>query len=172
MKIFKPFNIIPKIKGLLIIWTIFIIIFGQLGIWAILISDSSRFFTANIVTGNFYTFSIALLASSVLTFAIELMNFEEIKFKMLKIISLSISFLLVSIMMLLFISLPENPSFAQIFFQIFLYLISLISSIYFLCLQHLHIDYDNYTELDDKSINTLLYRASQNVETDGRGAKL
>lgn len=171
-KIFKPLTLIPKIKGLLLIWIIFIIIFGQAGIWATFFTKSNEFFTLNLGSGNFYTFSIALLASSILTFAIEWMNTEEVKFKMLKVISISISFLLITIMVINFSVLPSQLNKLQVLLQIGLYLFSLFISIYFLCLEYLDKDYDNYMDLDDIAINKLFNKVQAPIESDDRGVKL
>jgi hypothetical protein len=171
-KMFKPLTLIPKIKGLLLIWIIFILLFGQAGIWATIFTKTNNFFSINLASGNFYTFSIALLSSSVLTFAIEWMNSIEVKFKMFKVISISISFLLITIMMINFSILPTELNKFHVILQISLYLISLFLSIYFLCLEYLHIDYENYKDLDDKSVNNLLTKVQTPIESDDRGIEL
>ncbi|MCU5103631.1 hypothetical protein OCA20_26620 [Bacillus cereus] len=170
--IFKPLTLIPKIKGLALIWLIFILIFGQAGILATLIIDPLNFFKDNLKSGNFYTFSIALLASSVLVFAIEWMNSEDVKFKTLKVVAIAISFLLISVMMIAFSHGTQSLSIFNIALQICLYILSLFLSIYFLCLEYIHLDYSNYKDLDDKSVNTLLNRTKENIESDDRGVKL
>lgn len=171
-KIFKPLTLIPKIKGLLLLWIIFILLFGQAGILATIFTETSNFFKVNLQSGNFYTFAIALLASSVLTFAIEWMNEPKVKFRTFKVASIAISFLLITIMMINFTIIKGELSYLQISTQILTYLISLFFSIYCLCLQYLHIDYDNYKDLDDKAVNELFIKVQSPIDSDDRGIEL
>lgn len=167
-KLFKPFKILPKIKVQVFTWLILIPLFGQLGIIVTLIKNPKVSFVENIVSGNFYTFSIALLASSILTLAIQLMNDSEPTFKTFRVVSIIVAFFLVVFMVINFVLL-SSYSIGGAFLQIFLYVISLITSIYFLCVEYIQKDYSNYKDLDDAAINSLFYKTKNTPNSDGRG---
>lgn len=155
----------------MLIWGILIPIFGQLGIIATLINEPKNSFIENINSGNFYTFSIALLASSILTLAIQLMNDSQSVFKTFKIGSIIMAFLIIVIMVIKFVLL-DTISFGEGVFQIILYIFSLILSVYFLCVEYIVNDYENYKDLDDAAINSLFHKTREDPDTDGRGINL
>ncbi|MFK8794734.1 hypothetical protein [Planococcus plakortidis] len=172
-KLFKPFKIIPKIQGQMLVWLVLIPIFGQLGIISTIIKNPKIASVENITSGNFYTFSIALLASSVLTLAIQLMNDydsdSDSSFNTFKIGSIIVAFLIIVIMVIGFSTL-ESFSIWGTIVQLFLYFCSIIMSVYFLCVEYIQKDEDdNYKDLADAAINSLFHKTKKTPDSDGRG---
>ena len=176
-KLMNPFTIIPRIKGKFFIWFILVFSFGQLGIIATIISDLNNLIPAilkNFSDGNFYTFSIALLAAGILPFALEYLSSDEIRFRTLKMPTIIGSFLLITIMGIKFVSYSSlNLSWVSydLYFQLILYFLSLAVSIYLLCIENMG-DFDVYDHLDDKNIKKLQNKVPEEQETDDRGVKL
>jgi uncharacterized membrane protein YhaH (DUF805 family) len=155
----------------MLVWLVLIPFFGQLGIIATMFKNFKDSSIENITAGNFYTFSIALLASSILTLAIQLMNDSDSTFKAVKVGSIIIAFLIIVIMVIKFVTLGHF-SLSEAFLQLLLYVISLILSIYFLCVEYIQKDYDNYKDLDDAAINSLFHKTKNTPSSDGRGIKV
>jgi uncharacterized membrane protein YhaH (DUF805 family) len=155
----------------MLVWLVLIPIFGQLGIIATIIKNPIDSFIENITAGNFYTFSIALLASSILTLAIQLMNDSDSTFKTFKVGSIVFAFLIIVIMVIKFVLL-DSFSIKEVIIQIILYCISLIMSVYFLCVEYIQKDYSNYKDLDDAAINSLFHKTKNTPDSDGRGIEV
>ncbi|MGG0847096.1 hypothetical protein [Peribacillus simplex] len=176
-KMFKPLTVIPKIKSHFFIWIVLILFFGQLGIIASVFADVGTIVSAlhkNFSDGNFYTFSIALLAAGILPFAQEYLYKEEkIRFRGFKMSSMIFGFLLIVIMVIKFTVLPTTSSpIAEIIIQSTLYAISLFISVYFLCLENLERDYESFKDIDDKATKLLQKKTSKSIGVDDRGVQL
>ncbi|MGE6370831.1 hypothetical protein ACQKDB_17105 [Planococcus kocurii] len=175
-KVLKPITIIPTIRGDIFIWIVLIFIFGQFGIIASVFSKFENIkieFIRNIEAGNFYTFSIALLASAILPFAKGFVDSNEVKFKQYKMFSILAAFLLILIMSFKFTALSGQEITAlERYFQIFLYTVSLFVSLYFLCVDNLEKDYSNFKDLDDTATKELKEKSSNKSGTDERGVKI
>lgn len=157
----------------MLVWLILIPIFGQLGIIITILKNPKIAFIENITSGNFYTFSIALLASSVLTLAIQLMNDygtdSNSSFKTFKIGSIIVTFLIIVIMVIGFSTLEDFSIWGTIV-QLFFYICSIIMSVYFLCVEYIQKDDgDNFKELADQSLNSLYHKTQKTPDSDKRG---
>src|SRR5258708_36034965 len=109
-KPFKPFQIIPSIKPVFFIYLVTGITVGQIGILFSLcknITGINEALTNNLMSGNLYTFSIALLASSITPLLIEFMTDDDVKFKVYKVISIVLIVFLLMLPMSFFFS-PLN----------------------------------------------------------------
>lgn len=183
LKPLKPFKIIPVIKPVFFIYLVTGIVVGQIGILFTLVKDYRLFVNSlvtNLSSGNFYTFSIALLASSIAPLFIEYISEEEIKFKIYKIISLvCVIFFLMLPMTYFFSSLNTikdsftgNPIVEQLdIAQLTFYSFSIILSIYIFCITYLKYDPESYSELDDSNVMKLKLSV-KNTNSDSKGNKI
>lgn len=183
-KVFKPFRIIPEIKPVFFIYVVTGITVGQIGILFSLVKDIHAFNEAlfnNLSSGNFYTYSIALLASSLAPLLIEYIAEDDVKFKVYKVISMVlIIFFLMLPMTFFFSSLSLTPiEVSQMdvtrrsvdLVQILFYIFSIILSIYVFCVSYLKYDPESYTDLDDSNVLKLKLSASK-TSTDSKGNKV
>lgn len=187
-QIFKPFKIIPKITPIFVIYLTTNIMAGQLGIIISFLIYSLRYqlsinqiLAINMSSSSLYTFSIALLASSMAPVFIEYLFPAEVKFKVYKITSIVIMifFLMLPITILSSFNFYDLAKIEQVsnagtkidYIQLIFYLLSIILSIYLFCVNYLIYDFDSYSDLDDSNVFKLKDLVSK-TEKDSRGNKL
>jgi len=197
-KILRPICILQKIKAIFWVWFLFVIIVGQFGIIASIAYHFKNYGFCGILTsliknlnsGNFYTFSIALLASSLGAIFIDYLLNKNIKFKEYKVVVSAFVFLVIIFMGLFYSFLFTHESIALNFIdntvsqkkvdmpqmnfdilQFSFFIMSVLLSIYIFCLGYLHLDYDSFKELDD-SIMDSLKKHSIGIVKDGKGNRV
>ncbi len=193
-QIFQPFTVISDYKLVFFLWFAFTIISGQLGI---IINTVVRYYTNDITffqsiaidssNGNFYTYSIALLASVLGPLFINLIETEPNKFKSIKITTITVSIFLLFFSGIFYsLSATVNKisfDISQSNFkidkpQLFFYLFAIIIATYTFSLVKLDLNYDkfkglddNYKQEDDENVESLISK-SKSVNTDNKGNKL
>jgi hypothetical protein len=194
LKLFvKPFNTIKDNKLIFLIWFLFTVFAGQIGIisnFIIRYINGSYSFQETIYldsnNGSFYTYSIALLAATLGPLFVNMTEKSPTKFKSIKILTI-----VVSIFTLLFASVfytstqSDNihSGIRNLFFKIdiwqFVFLvISVIISIYAYSVLRLESNYgkykeldDNFAEEDDENVDNL-NNSSHSITVDLKGNKL
>ncbi len=194
----KPFCLISRVKPIFLIWLLFVLLLGQIGILCSIFFHIKTFgffngiyisIAKNLNSGNFYTFSIALLAGSLGAINIDYLLNDDIKFKVYKVIvsALSVLFIVLMAIFYSFLFLNDNSPYglynwtsqitmdsSKLTFdkgQITFYFITIFLSIYVFCLGYLHLDYESFKELDDSLMNALK-KNSGKVANDGKGNKV
>ena len=189
MAILKPFKIIGQIFPVFIIFLISNFIIGQIGILASIglgASETSlsfkQLFIINLNAGNFYTFSIALIATSINQYFLDFLVEEEILYMKYKILLTVISVAIIIFMSLFYSvhqlhslenSLPKittvkPPILVVDNMQFIFYLVSILISTYMFCVNFLKLDPESYIELDDKNI-LKLKKSAKKISKDSQG---
>lgn len=192
MGIIKPFKIIRQIFPVFIIFLISNFIIGQIGILASIglgASETSmsmrELFVINLNAGNLYTFSIALVATSINQYFIDFLIEDEVLFKKYKILLTAISVVIIVFMAIFYSahqlhSLEESikttnetkPTKIVIdYLQLIFYLTSILISTYMFCVNFLMLDPESYIELDDQNI-LKLKKSSKTVTKDSQGTNI
>jgi magnesium-transporting ATPase (P-type) len=192
MGIIKPFKIIGQIFPVFIIFLISNFVIGQIGILASIglgASETSmtmkELFVINLNAGNLYTFSIALIATSINQYFIDFLIEDEVLFKKYKILLTAISVVIIVFMAIFYSahqlhSLEENikstieikPTKLVIDkLQLIFYVTSIVISTYMFCVNFLKLDPDSYIELDDQNI-LKLKKSSKTVKKDSQGTSV
>lgn len=186
IRLLKPFNIIYQIKPKFLIFLVINIFIGQLGIIMTFFVYSyaqipmTQFFVTNLISNNFYIFSIALLASSIAPFITDIIYQEKVDFKVFK----AMITLVAAVVLVLMIILSSLNSYDLIktkqmsdyntnlvFLQLIFYAVSIFLSIYFLCVSNLSIDPKAYSDFEDSKLLEIKNTAIE-VKNDNRGNKL
>lgn len=180
-RLLKPLTIIPQVQSGFWIFVLITIVIGQLGILCGLLftmKTSTLTFRGlladNLCLGNFYTFSISLIASSFTPFLIEYIDKKEIRFKHMKVTaSLFAGVVLLIPMTVLFSQLvnptqPITSAGTLDWIQLLFYILSIFACIYLFCLSLLHFDYESYADLDHDGL-VRLRRDSQLKMQDSQG---
>lgn len=184
----KPLKIIPQIKPYFLIFIATNILAGQLGIIISFFIYSLKYnlsiiqiLAINLGSSNLYTFSIAILASSIAPFFIEYLSQDNVKFKAYKIMSVVIMIFLLMIPMTFlssinsygFMKLEQSSNFEINidYWQLIFYIASIILCIYVFCVNYLIYDFESYSDLDDSNVN-MLKKIVSKAKKDSRGNKL
>ena len=192
MKIFKPYAIIPRIPLVFFLWLIFVVLLGMSGVLASIpyyYFDKAHiliWLTTVFNTGSLYSISIALSAASLFLVFVEIIlhalgiREEDMKFLNLKVGAVAISFFLIILMAFAYSQLlskqaicsnPSTATYSTDILQIALYIISLLLSLYILCISYLESDYENFQDIDDKKRIKLKNKAEK-LNDDGTDTKL
>ncbi|WP_294132035.1 hypothetical protein [uncultured Clostridium sp.] len=176
-KILLPFTVFKDKKVNILIWFICIIMFSNLGIIFLVINainnGSGIEFAEIFATGALYLNGVSLLASYMATIAFDFINqTKNTKFITYKTITLIISILLLAVLALGYSSIykVEELSWIANIFQIIMYIVSIVVSLYIFSLSCMELDdqYDKYSEYDDNNRNTIV-KKSNNSNNDGKG---
>jgi MFS family permease len=189
----KPVKIIPQIWSLFGIYILIGIGVGQLGIlYSFLTCVTHKdvkfinILNNNLSAGNFYTFSISLIASAVVPFLIEYLGSETIRFKHYKVITSILMFVVLILPMSFFFSdivnsmstiQPEDacsiatPKVSDKL-QIFFYVATIAMCTYAFCVSYLHLDYESYAEIDNAKLAKLKSHVPQSGAHDSRKNKV
>jgi hypothetical protein len=175
-RIFKPFSVLKKknMKVSFILWLVFVIIIGQIGIIASIISNWHTLgFNAIILNykfGNLYVFTVACLSFGIYDYFNEYYLKRELRFRGIKIVTAAIALCLIFLVLIIFSSnhLPLNSTVSQIArqwdwlgvtWQIILYSSAVILSVYMFCVNKLDLFSDEYSDLDD-----FIYLENENIK--------
>jgi hypothetical protein len=189
----EPFKVVSEKKEHFLIWFLFTIVAGQIGIIANIIvryyanatpiTNSIYLESSN---GSFYTFSIVLVASILGPLFINLINSEKLKFRTLKTFTIIIAgfFLLVTgIIYAAVQSQHTNQILAKSFVidwtQLLTYFISIALVSYGYCilrLEHSSLDFSNiddplWNEQDDEKVEEVI-SDSEELTSDSDGNEL
>lgn len=198
LKLFKnliePLDIINIEKSFFYVWFIFTVLAGQIGIITNIILRSS-FHNISIeesiymdsIAGNFYTYSIALFASTLGLLFVNIIERNPTKFKSFKVF-----LLIITIFSLFFsgiyystvaINTNNDTSIKVTYFvvdwpQTLFLILSIIFAVYTFCITRLDLNYekfkhldDNFAEQDDMEVE-ILDDKLVGVKSDKKGNKL
>jgi hypothetical protein len=193
-RLLEPCLAIGENKKIFFLWFIFTILIGQIGVIINLIlrtrgdvsisAKESIFLDSS--AGSFYTFSIALLASSLSPIFINFIESNPPKFKSIKIITIVIAFLTIFFAGIFYSSSFDLSDYVNLTkksisldgWQLFFLLTSIIISIYAYSILRMEYNYpkyehldDTFSEKDDKKVNELQEK-SRTVTKDKKGNKL
>lgn len=161
-----PLSVVKDYKRESILWILFVILAGQFGVicnWFI-----QTFFTQNTLisaiksdfgNGNFYIFTISLMASSFFIVLVSFLYDQESHFKSIKLFTLvflGIGILWCGIVHSL-VQLKPTYIYADYVFKYCLqfigYLVGIFFSIYAACIVKLNYDNETHKKVDDKSFH-------------------
>lgn len=185
MKIISPFRLITKDIVDFFIWFVFTILVGQLGIFINLIirciGDKKPIgysLLLDSLTGSFYIFSIATVASMLGPLFANFINGDPFKFRKLKIVTviLSIFFVFFSGIIYSILQSKQNVNIAidnisVDKWQLRIYFVSLIICIYIYCLLKIDNHASEYSDLEDQKVEHIT-QESRNISEDGNGIGL
>ncbi len=188
-----PLSVILENRSEFTIWFLFTIITGQIGIIVNMIIrhySEGASITASIIVdsinGSFYTFSIALVASTLGPLFINLINSKVLRFKSLKIYTIIISFFFLIFSGIVYAVIQSksgiNIDLKKIeidWTQFIVYLMAILIVFYGYCILRLENDPDKYkslddppfNEVDDEEVNERIVQ-SKKITNDGKGVKL
>lgn len=193
IRIVDPFTVIKHNKADFCIWFIFTIFAGQLGIILNIVIRKYSYNTSlshsiylDSITGSFYTFVIATVASMLGPLFINIVNSERLKFKILKVLAT-----IVTIFTLFFTGViysvtqsKNNPSLENIKIkidstQLAIYIFSIFVCIYAYSLIKLddhqkkygHLDDPPFSVVDDQKVASVT-QESKSLVDDGKGNRL
>lgn len=161
-----PFSVLKKYKVESFFWILCVIVGGQFGIWCNWILQV--FFTENtlksainidFVNGNFYIFSITLMASSFFIILVSILYDREVHFKSIKLLTLvllGIGILWCGMIHALLQSKPliiHAEWWLKYFLQVVGYGTGIFCSIYAACIVKLNFDDETHKPLDDKTFH-------------------
>lgn len=190
----EPLDIINIEKSFFYVWFIFTVLAGQIGIITNIILRSS-FHNISIeesiymdsIAGNFYTYSIALFASTLGLLFVNIIERNPTKFKSFKVF-----LLIITIFSLFFsgiyystvaINTNNDTSIKVTYFvvdwpQTLFLILSIIFAVYTFCITRLDLNYekfkhldDNFAEQDDMEVE-ILDDKLVGVKSDKKGNKL
>lgn len=181
----RPFEIIPKLKPVFLAWVFIQLFMGQVGILGpLLFATYSKatvwsIIKANLDAGNFYTFAIALLASSIAAVALEYYLDPRLgaKFRTYKLSTSIAAAALIVACAFLFSGLSLQAVKTQNnacledsldFAQLIAYVLSLLLAVYMMCVMHLHLFPEDFQEMDDLAVKKMKAKAKA-IKTDKSG---
>lgn len=193
-QIFEPLKVIKIEKNYFILWFVFTVLAGQIGVITNVIlrgNFKNYSITESLLldsnNGSFYTYAIALFASTLGLLFVNIIERNPTKFKAFKV------FLLVFTIFSLFFSgiyysastiksiNDVNQTFTSISIdwpQLIFLALSIIFAVYTFSITRLDLNYerfkhldDNYAEKDDENVNSLGDKVGS-VKTDKKGNKL
>lgn len=188
-----PFKVIREDKSEFLIWFIFTILTGQLGIFANMIV---RYYANNTtlqnsiyiesINGSFYTFSIAIIASLLGPIFINFVKSDKIQFRTLKTFTIIIAIFYLFMAGTIYAAIQSKDksfmSFDNInidFTQFLIYFLALIFSAYCYSILKLessklnfnHINDPLFNEQNDENVEELL-NSEQSLNQDPNGIEL
>lgn len=181
--VFKPFQVIGERKGEFILWFLFTIITGQIGIIANIIIRSytnsasiAESIAIDSENGNFYTFAIALVASLLGPLFINFLNSTKLAFKTLKTFTIVISIFFLFLSGLIYAAVQSSGQVNHLSnhfnidkTQIFIYVFSIIFVAYGYCILRLENSGLNFDEIDDPLFNDLDDASVNEMVEDSKG---
>lgn len=183
MKFIEPLKLLKSNKLVFKYWLLFTIIAGQSGIILNIIIGSYKddrsildSLCISYFNGDFYTYSIALIASMIGLVYIDFISENEQHFKKLKLTTVITGSLL---LFFASITYPFMSSTEFEFTQLIVYILSIALAIYFYALLKLEDNYEEYIHLSDipydKEDDNQVKEITENTEeliTDKKGNKL
>ncbi|SDI76338.1 hypothetical protein SAMN05421846_11332 [Chryseobacterium taeanense] len=188
-----PFKVIKEDKSDFLIWLIFTIITGQLGIFANFIV---RHYTNNTslknsiyiesTNGSFYTFSIALIASLLGPIFINFIKSDKIQFRTLKTFTIIIAIFYLFIAGIVYTSIQSknktvilSKNIESDFSQLIIYIFAIIFASYGYCILKLESSTLNFSNINDplfseqnnENVESLL-NSEQSLNQDPNGIEL
>ena len=157
-----------------ILWIVFVILIGQIGIIASVITNWHTLGLSAIILnykfGNLYIFTVACLSFGVYDYFNEYYLKRDLRFRGIKIVTAAIALCLIFLVLIIFSSnhLPLNSTVSQIAgqwdwvsvtWQIILYSVAIIFSAYMFCVNKLDLFSDQYNDLDD-----FIYQENENIK--------
>jgi hypothetical protein len=137
---------------------------------------------SNLAAGNFYTFSISLIAAATVPFLMEYLEKKgNVKFKHYKLLtSLLIVALLMVPMTALYTVMITDSAKGQIstsnvtldWLQIGFYFVTMVACTYAFCLVHLDRDYQSYADLDNEEVVRLRKSVPKSGGQDSRNIQI
>lgn len=137
---------------------------------------------SNLSAGNFYTFSISLIAAAIVPFLIEYLEKKgDVKFKHFKIVTSVIIVVILMIPMIGFYTVvvsdttvsPSTVPNSQIdWLQLIFYLFTMGGCVYAFCVSNLDRDYESYAELDNAEVIRLKKSVPKTGGEDSRKNEL
>lgn len=192
-KLIDPFKVISEKKSEFVIWAIFTIVTGQIGIVANFIvrtytSDTSVISSIykDSINGSFYTFSIALVASMLGPIFILLINNDRLQFRTIKVFTIISAILFLFVTGTIYASVQANVSVSEDivnykvdYTQLIIYFFAIILASYGYCILRLEdssINFDSindppYNEIDDKKVEETIVEGAM-IGNDNKGNKL
>ncbi len=175
-RIFKPFTVLKRdnMKVSFILWIVFVILIGQIGIIASIIANWQTLGVNAIILnykfGNLYIFTVACLSFGIYDYFNEYYLKRELRFRGIKIVTAAIALCLIFLVLIIFSSnhLPLHSTVSQIAkqwdwvglaWQIILYCSAIIFSAYMFCVNKLDLFSEQYSDLDD-----FIYQENENIK--------
>lgn len=164
-RLLEPCSAIGEKPKIFFLWFVFTIFIGQIGIFINLIlrtrSGANITITESLfldsTAGSFYTFSIALLASSLSPIFINFIESHPPKFKSIKVITIVVAFLAIFFAGIFYSSSFDLTEYVNIAkenlildgWQLFFLILSIFISIYAYSTIRMEYNYPKYEHLDD-----------------------
>ena len=189
--IFDPFQVIKQNQMQFFIWFVFTIISGQLGIIANAIiryyaNDQSIANSIYIdsISGSFYTFSIAIAASSLGPLFSNFIADEKPKFRSIKITTIILSILFIMVSGIIYAAVQsktstnlKNINLSVDTTQLVVYLLSILIGIYAYCIMTMnsknfgHLNTPSYNKQSDENVESIIEKHDC-LSTDGSGIQI
>ncbi|OXA73024.1 hypothetical protein B0A67_06160 [Flavobacterium aquidurense] len=188
----EPWGIIKRKPMSFFLFCLFTVFAGQIGILInIIIRVSSEKFSLveslylDSVSGSFYTFSIALIASALGPLFVNFVEKSPTEFRSIKITTISITIFILFFTGIFYSISTTNPesigitSFGIDWPQLSFFLLAIVVSLFsfnLLELENFKDDYadindDNYASVEDELVKTIVQSATH-IKTDKKGNKL
>lgn len=188
----KPWNIINKKPMSFFLFCLFTVFAGQMGIiinFIVRLSSGNFSLQESIyldsISGSFYTFSIALIASALGPLFVNFVEKSPTEFRSIKITTISITIFILFFTGIFYSISTINPnslnikSFSIDWPQLILFIIAIIISLYSFNLLELEnykeefsdINDENYALVEDEKVKEFV-KASISIKTDKKGRKL
>lgn len=192
-KLLSPYKVIKDNISEFIIWFLFTIIMGQAGIIAkVLIrkySNETPIFQSiysDSISGNFYTFAIALVAAVLGPLFINLINSEKLKFKSIKVLTIIAAIFFLFITGIIYASVQsKNLNQTGIvdlsidWTQLLLYIFAIAFASYGYSILRLELSKQNFNDVDDPLFNEEddinvkeVFDLTEDLVTDKNGVEL
>jgi len=171
-KFFKPLSVISKIKSIFLLWLIFTIGIGLIGvILTISLNFSCTTWTAIMKSGSFYSIGIGMCSSFVSVFLINIIKTRKnILFASYKMVCVGLGTVLMIFMAGYYSSLMAGNNHSNKI-QYTIYALTLLLCTYSFCIENLEPYYEDYKDLDDSAVENIKAMAKKST-TDGEGIKI
>jgi len=175
--LFRPFKIISSIKFQFLIFSMFTLIGGHLGVVASFFANRSDLESVNFLGGQFqsgvfYNLAIAFLVSAIVPIWLEPIDRESPSFPGVKQFALAFSFLVICICLILLATAGNRSvSTVNLGSQLLFYIVSVYLTIYLFILQYLHQFKEDFAEMDNQRRDQLA-TSSSGETSDDRGIRL
>lgn len=175
--LFRPFKIISYIKFQFLIFSVFTLIGGHLGIVASYFANRSAIESANFLGGQFqsgvfYNLAIAFLVSAIVPIWLQPIDRESTSFPGVKQFALAFSVLVICICLILLATAGNRAiSTVNLVSQILFYIVAVYLTIYLFILQYLHQFKEDFAEMDNLRRDQLANSSSAET-ADNRGIRL
>jgi len=189
----EPWKVVKEKKSEFIIWVLFTIITGQIGILFNIVVRSysnsipiDHSILIDSINGNFYTFAIALSASILGPLFINFINSEKLRFRTLKIFTIIATFFFLIFAGVIYAAVQSNYSLNMNITgtsidktQMIIYFLAMIIVSYGYCILRLEgsglnfsiIDDPLFNEIDDEKVEETVEQGNQATE-DSKGNRI